>query len=89
MSLNYNYQGYLQVISKVEVVMNWLYVNVLTQHALLHVLNSTWSAECAEFANIVIQFAIGNYYPITCLLFNYSSYLEVKLQLQITVFEKL
>ena len=34
------------------------------------VLNSTWSAECAELPSIVIEPVLGNYYPlqtITCL----------------------
>ena len=52
---------------------------------LSHVLNSTWSAECAEFASIVIKLVIGNYYPmqtITCLLFkSITSCFEVKLQI--------
>ena len=63
-----------------ESVMNL--VNVLTQHAL------DWTAHGQ--LSIVIQFAISNYYPITCPQFkhsNYSSCFEVKLQLQITVFE--
>ena len=55
--------------------MNW--------HSMLlpHVLNSTWSAECAEFASIVIELVIGNYYPLHALIFFHYSF-EVKLQLQ-------
>ena len=71
-------QAKLQIDS--ESVMNL--VNVLTQHAL------DWTAHGQ--LSIVIQFAISNYYPITCPQFkhsNYSSCFEVKLQLQITVFE--
>ena len=53
-----------------------------------------WSAECAEFVSIVIELVIG-IYPLqttTCLLFSITNYItccEVKLQLQITVFENL
>ena len=56
-----------------------------------HVLNSTWSAECAELASIVIELVIGillSLQTITCLLFsitNYISCCEMKLQLQITL----
>ena len=53
--------------------------------------NEARSAECPEFASIVIELVIGNYYPlqtITCLWFqNYSSCCEVKLQLLFTVFD--
>ena len=40
---------------RVEVVV--INVNVLTKHALAN--NSRWSAECTEFASIVIEFVIG------------------------------
>ena len=60
-----------------------------------HVLNSTGSAECAEFASIVIELVIGillspanNYMPLFSIT-NYISCCEVKLQLQITVLENL
>ena len=48
-------------------------------------LNSTWSAECAESASIVIELIIGKYYPlqkITCLLFPHyklQQFFEVKI----------
>ena len=40
---------------------------------------SLWSAECAEFASIVIELEIGLYYPlqtITCLLFSITKYIS-------------
>ena len=54
------------------------------------VLNSMWSAECAEFASIVIELVIGillspaNNYMLLFGITNYISCYEVKLQLQIT-----
>ena len=83
----YNYMVKLQI----EVVLNWFYVNVRTCSC--HVLNSTWSAECAEFACIVIELVIGSYCPLQtfnvfCVsLTNYSSCFEGKLLLLITVFK--
>ena len=44
-----------------------------------HVLNSTWSAECAEFASIVIEPVIGillSPATITCLLFSITNYIS-------------
>ena len=68
-----------------------VYVNVQTCSC--HVLNNTWSAECAEFACIVIELVIGSYcllqtFNVFCVsLTNYSSCFEGKLLLLITVFK--
>ena len=60
-----------------------------------HVLNSTWSAEYDEFASIVIELVIGillspaNSYMPFVQHYKLHRCCEVKLQLQITVFENL
>ena len=50
---------------QVKVVMNWFKCKCADKAYSWHVLNSTWSAEYAEFASIVIELVIG-YFTIPC-----------------------